>query len=158
MSRSIDDCFNLLANFIQAAGYEYDDQLYVTRVSKPMAVVADKPKTKRFIKPIQPEVQAYMESKGVIDQVAYDESNKFINHFTSNGWKIGGKAAMKCWKSAVSTWLTRKAEDIQKETKRYSFQQLAQGKHLETIPNAPSQPQVIDYAAQFDALRIESNA
>jgi len=59
------------------------------------------------------------------------------------------------WKGFKPKW----AENLAPEQKqRYSFMELAQGKHLETIPNAPAQSQAIDYAAQFDALRLENNA
>lgn len=38
---------------------------------------------------------------------AMEEGNKFYDHFNSNGWKVGGKAPMKDWRSAVNTWLNR---------------------------------------------------
>jgi len=31
----------------------------------------------------------------------------FFNHFESNGWKVGGKAAMKNWKAAAKNWIAR---------------------------------------------------
>ena len=34
----------------------------------------------------------------------YTEGQKFWDHFSSNGWKIGGKAPMKDWKAACRTW------------------------------------------------------
>lgn len=64
----------------------------------------EKGKTKRFIPPTHSEVFNYMNSKGVIND---NESETFIDHFTSNGWKVGGKAAMKDWKSAVRNWIKR---------------------------------------------------
>ena len=32
------------------------------------------------------------------------EANKFFDHFTSNGWKVGGKSPMKDWKAAFRNW------------------------------------------------------
>lgn len=34
----------------------------------------------------------------------------FFDHFTSNGWKVGGKAAMKDWKAAARNWSRRENE------------------------------------------------
>jgi hypothetical protein len=34
------------------------------------------------------------------------ESEKFFNHYESNGWKVG-KNPMKSWKHAVTNWITR---------------------------------------------------
>jgi hypothetical protein len=33
-----------------------------------------------------------------------DECRKFFDHFESNGWRVGGKAAMKNWNSALTNW------------------------------------------------------
>ncbi len=32
------------------------------------------------------------------------EAEKFYNHYSSNGWKVGGKSAMKDWKAAARNW------------------------------------------------------
>lgn len=37
------------------------------------------------------------------------ESETFFDHFTSNGWKVGGKAPMKDWQSACRNWNRRNA-------------------------------------------------
>jgi hypothetical protein len=34
----------------------------------------------------------------------FTNASGFIDHYTANGWKVGGKAAMKDWKAAVRTW------------------------------------------------------
>ena len=51
-----------------------------------------------FVKPTLEEVSEYCKerNKGV-------NPEKFINHYTSNGWMVG-KNKMKDWKSAVRTW------------------------------------------------------
>lgn len=37
------------------------------------------------------------------------EADKFFDYFSSNGWKVGGRAAMKDWKSAARNWVRRAA-------------------------------------------------
>jgi len=34
-----------------------------------------------------------------------DEAEHFFDHFTSNGWKVWGKAPMKDWKASARNWL-----------------------------------------------------
>lgn len=48
--------------------------------------------------------------KTLDDFTAMGEAGKFINHYESNGWKIGGRAKMKSWKAAVRQWLGRMSE------------------------------------------------
>ena len=38
------------------------------------------------------------------------EGEKFFHHFESNGWKVGGKAPMRSWTSALSNWASRYQE------------------------------------------------
>lgn len=53
---------------------------------------------KKFKKPTLEDVQKYcFENNYCVDP------EKFIDYYTSNGWKVG-KNSMKCWKSAVRTW------------------------------------------------------
>ena len=59
-----------------------------------------------FKPPSLDEVYNYMSEKGLNNFLANNESQKFINHYTSNGWKVG-KNKMKNWKSAVSQWISR---------------------------------------------------
>jgi hypothetical protein len=39
------------------------------------------------------------------------DAERFIDFYTSNGWKIGGKSKMKDWEAAVRTWESRHRED-----------------------------------------------
>lgn len=59
----------------------------------------DRPQKKtRFVPPTLEEVQDYCwERQNNVDPV------KFINHYESNGWKVG-RNPMKDWKAAVRTW------------------------------------------------------
>lgn len=38
------------------------------------------------------------------------EANKFFNHYSSNGWKIGGKTPMKDWKAKARNWMIERGE------------------------------------------------
>lgn len=54
--------------------------------------------SRAFKRPTVEEVRAYcLERKNTVDPEA------FIDHYESNGWKVG-KAAMKDWRAAVRTW------------------------------------------------------
>lgn len=62
----------------------------------------EKEGTKRFKPPTVEEVRAYcQERKNGIDP------ETFVDHYTANGWKVGGKSPMKDWKAAVRTWEKR---------------------------------------------------
>lgn len=55
--------------------------------------------SKKFKKPTLKEVIEYCtERKNGVDP------NQFIDHYDSNGWRVGGKAPMKNWKASVRTW------------------------------------------------------
>lgn len=57
-------------------------------------------KTARFRPPSVDEVRAYFAEKGRADL-----TDSFFDHYTANGWKVGGKAAMKDWQAAVRNWI-----------------------------------------------------
>ncbi len=60
-----------------------------------------------FVKPSIGQVELFMQQKRPdwpIEFVKY-YAEKFVAHYTSNGWKVSGKAAMKDWQAAfVSRW------------------------------------------------------
>ena len=62
-----------------------------------------------FAPPTPTDVVKYMSDNTVknhvITQSAEVEAEKFMNHYTSNGWLIGGKSPMKDWKASVRNWL-----------------------------------------------------
>jgi hypothetical protein len=56
----------------------------------------------RFVPPTLDEVSDFIREKGVdVDPEA------FHAFYTSNGWKVGGRAPMKDWHAAVTTWAKR---------------------------------------------------
>lgn len=60
---------------------------------------APKPPTGRFVPPSVDEVAAYCKERG--NKV---DPQQFVDHYQSNGWKVGGRGAMKDWKASVRTW------------------------------------------------------
>jgi len=57
------------------------------------------PRRAAFVKPSLDEIRAYCrERRNSVD------SEQFIDHYESNGWKIGGRSPMRDWKAAVRTW------------------------------------------------------
>jgi uncharacterized protein YdaU (DUF1376 family) len=55
-------------------------------------------KAKRFVPPTLDQIRSYCNER--LNNV---DSNKFIDHYTSNGWLVG-KNKMKDWKAAIRTW------------------------------------------------------
>ena len=65
-------------------------------------------KSDRFEKPTLAQVELYSrEIRRPIDAGA------FIDHYESNGWRIGGKSPMKDWQAAVRNWARRDDKQIQ---------------------------------------------
>ena len=67
---------------------------------------------KRFIKPELFELAEYFQEKG--SKTCNDDAQAFTDHYTANGWKIGGKTAMKCWKASVRNWMRGKKNENNK--------------------------------------------
>jgi len=59
----------------------------------------------RFAPPTLDELTAYCQEKGFM----WDATG-FIDHYISNGWKVGGKTPMKDWKAAARNWERRKSD------------------------------------------------
>ena len=53
----------------------------------------------RFTPPTLDEVKAYNREKQL-----HIDCERFIDYYTSNGWKVGGRAPMKDWKAAARNW------------------------------------------------------
>lgn len=67
-----------------------------------------KPKQKRkvFEKPTSEQLFDYMLKKTNSEIIARRESEKFLNYYESNGWKVG-RNKMKSWPHAAGSWLSR---------------------------------------------------
>lgn len=58
-----------------------------------------------FSRPSRDDVAAYIREKGLdVDP------DRFCDHYDANGWKVGGKSAMKDWRAAVRNWARMDAE------------------------------------------------
>ena len=57
-------------------------------------------------KPTKEEVQAYMIERQATPLLAQSESERFINYYQANGWKVG-RNPMKDWEAAVRNWMSR---------------------------------------------------
>jgi hypothetical protein len=55
----------------------------------------------KFQKPTSEQVKAYAAE---LDQPTFD-AGKFCDHYESNGWRVGGKGLMKCWRASVRQWI-----------------------------------------------------
>ena len=65
----------------------------------PPVPAADPSSRKKFIKPTLRQVQEYCLSRhNTVDPQAW------LDHYESNGWKIGAHSPMKDWQAAVRTW------------------------------------------------------
>ena len=65
-------------------------------------------RAKKFFPPECQEVFEYMKKfsgERNIRLNAQVEAEKFFDHFSSNGWKVGGKAPMKDWKASARNWI-----------------------------------------------------
>lgn len=72
--------------------------------SKPKGTVAQSPPS---VEEVSDYMAGYMKTKGASGP---DPAEDFIDHFVSNGWKVSGKAPMKCWKSAARKWVRNNIE------------------------------------------------
>jgi hypothetical protein len=63
-------------------------------------------KTAKSEKPDELEVANYFMEIGLDDFTAQAQAKLYINHYTSNGWKVG-KNSMKDWRAAARGWKER---------------------------------------------------
>jgi hypothetical protein len=55
-------------------------------------------------------------AKNISSEKLKKEAQKFFNHYSANGWKIGGKTPMEYWKPAAENWLLKSAEFEKNDT------------------------------------------
>lgn len=76
-----------------------------------------KEREKRFKKPTVEQVRAYCQEKGYgVDPEA------FVAYYDSNGWKVGGRGAMKSWQSALVTWEKRNRQQARGKVDKWKPQ------------------------------------
>jgi hypothetical protein len=74
---------------------KHSNRINMSGDNQKIATSSEKAKN-NFSPPDLDEVKSFFKSK---------ESNKFFNHFESNGWLVGGKTKMKNWHAAARNWL-----------------------------------------------------
>jgi len=70
------------------------------------------PKIKiQFSEPTEMEIRDYLFEKATTwsNEKVNSEASKFLNHYQSNGWRIG-KNKMKDWKATANNWISRSDE------------------------------------------------
>lgn len=70
------------------------------RISKEISIEGRSPKKEARPKSLESVIEAF-EAVGSDS----DQAERFWNHYESNGWKVGGRSAMKDWKAAARNWL-----------------------------------------------------
>lgn len=70
------------------------------RISEELVKKEPKPKKQARPKSLNDVIEAF-EAVGSDS----DQAERFWNHYESNGWKVGGRSAMKDWKAAARNWL-----------------------------------------------------
>lgn len=71
--------------------------------------------TKRtaFVAPLHQEVKEYFSTIGGAEQ----DADSFFDHFTANGWRVGGKSPMKDWRAAARNWMRPKSWQSKERTR-----------------------------------------
>ena len=67
-------------------------------------------KPKRFVKPTFEQVLAEFIAKGMPQRAAEGKAADFVDHYESNGWRVG-KTPMKSWEATCSRWFRKWKED-----------------------------------------------
>lgn len=75
---------------------------------------ADKPPRPRFSPPSEEEAITYFCAQGS----SATEAKSFVDYFTANGWKVGGRACMKDWQAAARNWIRRAGQYSHPQTQR----------------------------------------
>ena len=116
----VDETFNTLttpaggyceATSTPAGGYYSSPRTYPNKDSAPKSGDRVSAKPKRFRKPTVADVTAFVQEHHL-----NVDAETFIDHYQSNGWRVGGKSPMKCWKSAVRNWHRRSQKDSNGKT------------------------------------------
>ena len=98
LNREADKQIRDLSNFCE---YVFRDYLSKDKNGKMVP-----PKRSRIFEPPDlSEATSYFHERGCTDY--QNQAECFIDHFTSNGWMVGGKTKMKDWKAAIRNWLKR---------------------------------------------------
>lgn len=81
-----------------------DLQQRLEALEKRVAILEGREGNKKFVPPTQDELIAYLQEKGITGYPAQNMTEKFLNHYTSNGWRVG-KNKMQNWRAAINNWI-----------------------------------------------------
>lgn len=84
----------------------------VSPLPNPTVPNPTKPKKESNAHPTIEESKQYFKERGA----SHIEGEKFFNHFSSNGWRVGGKSPMKDWQAAARNWMLRITSTTTPET------------------------------------------
>lgn len=87
--------------------YEHDTKVILPKTQDPIPktqVKKERAKQNKFVPPTHSQLVDYMKKAGLVF-----DANVFLDHFISNGWRVGGKSPMKDWKAAARNFAKREA-------------------------------------------------
>ena len=90
------------------------DRVGKERSGKDKESTAGKPPRPRFSPPSEEEAITYFCGQGS----SATEAKSFVDYFTANGWKVGGRAGMKDWQAAARNWIRRAGQYSHPQTQR----------------------------------------
>lgn len=79
---------------------EKPETQYNTNQTNTSQTNSESAKRKRFAPPTREEALAYGGEIGL----PKTEVDRFLDHFTANGWRVSGKAPMKDWNASMRNW------------------------------------------------------
>ena len=94
-------------NKSKSKSIESDIDIDIVGVKTP-ASATRQPARARFVPPSPDDILNYMTEyafKKGLDADPVIEAEKFFNHFTANGWLVGGRSKMRDWQAAAGNWL-----------------------------------------------------
>lgn len=98
-------------NVRKQSGQKADARAEQVAISSPSPLPVNGSEEKEWpankIPPPVEAVRAFCESI----KTRFVDPQAFVNHYTANGWKVGGKAPMKDWQAAVWNWHHRDEKD-----------------------------------------------
>ncbi|MGJ1406327.1 transcriptional regulator [Sphingobacterium siyangense] len=81
------------------------------------------------IPPLPEQVEGFF----LASQSTVQEAHRFINHYTANGWLVGGKSPMKDWKASAKNWISNSINFT--KSANYGKSNRAQQLHTSTRKN-----------------------
>lgn len=100
---------------LQPSGNQMEPQLNLTERNKaePRKEIADKPPRPRFTPPSTDDAVTYFGEQGS----SATEAKAFVDYYAANGWKVGGRSAMKDWQAAARNWIRRAGQYSRPQTR-----------------------------------------